>query len=163
MNLIDFAAAKKNLLKNRYAPQLRMLGDFIEYCVIPEYDEMVDFETLERVQVDDVRVHLLRMDGRYLLASILFAKDEFTVSDVALWLFDFNILLEQEAHYDQFIPDALKLVLGVTFSEQPLVKYSKGPYEIFYCSEDFDEVLETFDKREPEILDFGTAEYEEPD
>ena len=160
MNVIQFNEAKGHLLKKRYLPHLRTLGDFFEYCVIPEYDEILDNESIERVKVDDVRVHLAKVDGRFLLASILFEKAEFHTSSIANWLFNYAILIEHEARDEHSIENALDLVRGITFDGQPLVKYSKGPYEVFYYPNEFEEVLETFDQLGPTPVDFGAAEYD---
>lgn len=160
MHIINFDQARLTILKKRYIPRVRRLGQFLEYCLIPEYDETDELHTLERVQVDDVRVHLLWINGRYRLASILFDAEDFSLEGVLNWLFAFGILLDSGTRAEHGIDDALAVEFGLTFSGQPLVKYSRGPCRVHFHPEEFDEVLEAFDQSEPVAVDFGEVEYD---
>ncbi len=51
MNVIELEEARFHFLKKRYSYRRRMLGEFIEYCLIPGYEELLDCDSIDRIPV----------------------------------------------------------------------------------------------------------------
>lgn len=126
MSTINFEEARLSILKKRHISQIRKLGEFIEYCVIPDYDEILDFESIDRLPVCDTEIQLAKVSSKRYLASVLFHEDEYNLDNVLNWLTEHRISFFTTPKDSYLISHASFIIDKFIFEDCVLALYRKG-------------------------------------
>lgn len=142
MDIIDFNKYRKNAA----APpeRFREFDDYLEYCLVPEYEEHFDRFRAHAIQLENAFVNIVEAGDRTVLVSIQFPKSVFTISTAQEWLTQYKLDFRPEPEEEHTIRGVGEIVCGVRFRGKPVVLYTKGHRQLSYRPGDFPEITDTY-------------------
>ncbi|WDL98453.1 hypothetical protein [Alicyclobacillus sp. ALC3] len=142
--IIDFDQIKQDAMKHKMQSHCREFEDYYDYCFVDDYEEKYDRFQVHSVQVGDVFVGILEEKGRFVLVSVQFFKERFSVTRIGNWIDKMGIHLEEHVCMSVDVSNASKIVAGLRFKGRPLVVYEKGQQTLRYDLSDSVEVSDIY-------------------
>lgn len=146
MNIINFEKERLNILKKRYASRIRQMGDYYEYCVIPDYEITLDYDCIDRIPISGVIVHIAKVWREYHLVSIA-VDQEYGLDALLEFLFNHQISFfsNHQAYYQ--IDKASKVFESLYFDGCAIIHSSKGQETILVDDYELEDVFEEAPER----------------
>lgn len=125
---------------------IREFEDRYEYCIMDGYDKKYDKFTCHSIDLGDIFVEIVTVEGDHKLASIGFPKDIFNyIQDIPDYLDFYSIKLLKNGR--NTIYKACDYWSGVKFRGTAIVVYEKGLGTFNIDLDELPEVTELFDKK----------------
>lgn len=128
---------------------IREFGDRYEYCIIKDYEHKYQDFHCDSIQIRDVFVQLLTIQGQRLICSIDFPKKKFDLRSMPHWISFKNIKIIEE--YETKIKDAHSVIQGFKFRGTPVVMYRKGHNNVSIIKDHLPEITESFIEEEVRV------------
>lgn len=139
-NIIDIYDMRiKNTLKNN---SIREFDNRYEYCIIENYENMLDEFRIDSIEIENVFVQLLTDKYNMRIVSIEFLKKDFTVSKIASWLHLYSIKLLNTN--EEKIENAYEIIRGLRFKGRPIILYRNGKDTLYINTVSFPEITNKF-------------------
>lgn len=122
---------------------IREFADRYEYCIIKDYEELYDDFICDSIQINEIFVQLLTVNGRNILVSIEFSKDNFTLKDAMNWLSKYNVCLVEDKNSDT-VENADSIIHGVKFRGVPIILFERGYKKLKFNKTELREVVDEF-------------------
>ncbi|WP_379969600.1 hypothetical protein [Ectobacillus sp. sgz5001026] len=143
--MIEFDKLKQNFIAKKVKDCLREYPDYYEYCVIQEYENEYSEFQIHAIQLADVFVCLLEMQGKLTFVSIQFPRTEFHLSMVYSWLYDKAIYVSERKSTCGIISNGFQLIQKVLFKGHSIILYEKGNKNLSFDMEGCVEVSQVYD------------------
>lgn len=142
MEIIDLNdQRRKNALTQN---QIRKIDNNYEYCIIENYEDVLDFGDAQAIQVGQVFANLLEVKDRLIFVSILFPTSKFDINGVIEWLNNYAIYWNGTGKSERLISGAEEIISGVKFKGCPILLYRRGKKRLDYDADAFIEVTEQY-------------------
>lgn len=139
-----------------YVDQLRKYPDCFEYCVLPNYEDYMETEQTECIQLGDCFAVLMRHAGHYILVALLFDV-EWETRQVLEWLDRWEVRCMRPTTETLLISHANDVVEQIKFKEHPLLLIEKGSKTLLVNPEELVDVADVYDQYK-KINNTGLAE-----
>lgn len=139
-NIIDiYDMRRKNTLKNN---SIREFDNRYEYCLIENYENMIDEFKIDSIEIGDVFIQLLTDRYNMRIVSIEFLKKDFTVNQIVNWLYLYSIKLLNTN--EEKIENAYEIIRGLRFKGRPIIIYRNGKDTLYINTVSFPEITNKF-------------------
>lgn len=144
MEVVDFGNLRREQALSEKNTQMRKIEDHYEFCLVKDYDSILEFENAQAVQLGPVFANLVEMKERYIFVSIMFPTGKFDLDGVISWMDHFGIHWDAGKNTGSTVSGAAEILQGLKFKGNPIILYRKGHKKLTYNCDDFVEITEQY-------------------